>query len=109
MIEYQPQEPPKPIKFAAILRAVSDHYDVGIADIRSITRRWHIVLPRQVAIYLATKHVKRSMTSICRDLGRDHSTGMSAVRKIILMVEKGGYFRAVVEKIEQEVLAGKYS
>jgi hypothetical protein len=109
VLEYLPQEPPKPIKFAAILRAVSAHFDVGIADIRSITHKCHIVLPRHVALYLGVLHVKRSMNSICRDLGRHHSTGISAVRRITKMISMNDNFRATVRNIEKEILAGKYS
>ena len=74
---------PKRVRVDDILRVVAKHYGVTRADILSQRRTANVVLPRQVAMYLAKTITLRSLPEIGRRFGgRDHTTVLHAVRKI---------------------------
>lgn len=64
------------------IRAVAEHYGLRITDIRSNRRHRAVARPRQVAMYLARNLLDHSFPEIGRAFGRDHSTVMSACRRI---------------------------
>jgi chromosomal replication initiator protein len=66
-----------------IQKTVADFYKIKPADMYSKRRPANIVLPRQVAMYLAKELTQKSLPEI-GDLfgGRDHTTVLHAVRKI---------------------------
>lgn len=80
---------PKHPKISDIQRAVAEHYDVTVTDIISARRTASVVLPRQVAMYLARTLTLKSLPEIGRHFGgRDHTTGLHAVRKIADLIER---------------------
>ncbi len=67
----------------AILKAVSDHFGVKPADMRSNRKHKVVALPRQVAMYLMRQLTKASYPDIGKRFGsRDHSTVMYGVKMI---------------------------
>ena len=97
-----------------ILQIVGRYYNVSRADFLSPHRARSVVVPRQIAMYLAKKIAARSLYEIGRRFGgRDHSTVFHAVRKIEEQI-KGGERLArevalLIRLIEQQraaVLAG---
>lgn len=71
------------ISVERIQQAVAEHFGLTQADILSSRRTKDVVLPRHVAMYLARKLTLKSLPEIGRRFGgRDHSTILSAVRKI---------------------------
>lgn len=77
---------PSPNKFVEIVniqRAVCNQYRVTMADLKSARRTANVVLPRQIAMYLARTLTGRSLPHVGRMFGgRDHTTVLHAVRKI---------------------------
>ncbi|WP_371346489.1 chromosomal replication initiator protein DnaA [Ancylobacter sp. IITR112] len=74
---------PKRARVEDILKAVASHYDITRADIISQRRTANVVMPRQIAMYLAKTLTPRSLPEIGRRFGgRDHTTVLHAVRKI---------------------------
>lgn len=74
---------PKRVKVEDIQRIVAKHYNVSRQDMVSARRTRNVVLPRQVAMYLAKTLTPRSLPEIGRRFGgRDHTTVLHAVRKI---------------------------
>ncbi|MFT5062071.1 MAG: chromosomal replication initiator protein, partial [Polaromonas sp.] len=66
-----------------IMRKVSEHYNLRIADLLGPKRTRTIARPRQVAMYLAKTMTQRSLPEIGRRFGgRDHTTVIHAVRRI---------------------------
>ncbi len=64
-----------------IQEAVSQHFQLSVADLRSHRRRRSLAFPRQVAMYLSRTLADASFLSIGEKFGgRDHSTVMYAVR-----------------------------
>jgi chromosomal replication initiator protein len=70
--------------------------------------------PRMLAMYLARKHTRATYTQIGQRFGgRNHSTAVSAEKKVRLWVEQDRHLalgerevrvRDVIERIEQELL-----
>lgn len=66
-----------------IQRAVAQEFDISCAGFFSIRRTKSIVLPRQVAMYLAKELTSLSLPRIGQRFGgRDHTTVLHAWRKI---------------------------
>lgn len=67
----------------SIKRAACEHFRITLADFLSSRRTDNLVVPRQIAMYLAKTLTSRSLPDIGRRLGgRDHSTVLWAVRKM---------------------------
>lgn len=88
---WQPETAPddtRPIRtslsrIAYIQQIVARRYNVSREDLISTRRTQHVLLPRQIAIYLARTLTIRSLPEIGRLFGnRDHTTVMHAVRRI---------------------------
>jgi chromosomal replication initiator protein len=74
---------PKRVKIEDIQRIVAKHYNVQRQDLLSNRRTHNVVMPRQIAMYLAKTLTPRSLPEIGRRFGgRDHTTVLHAVRKI---------------------------
>lgn len=92
------------IKIEEIQVAVSRRYNVARADILSARRTANVVLPRQVAMYLAKVLTLRSLPEIGRRFGgRDHTTVLHAVRKIEALIPRDKGLEADVESIKAEL------
>lgn len=74
---------PRKVRIEDIQKIVSQHYNVSRTDMLSARRTRTIVLPRQIAMYIAKSITPRSLPEIGRRFGnRDHTTVLHAVRKI---------------------------
>ncbi len=88
---------PRKVRIEDIQKVVSQHYNVSRADLLSARRTRTIVLPRQIAMYLAKNVTPRSLPEIGRRFGnRDHTTVLHAVRKIENLLESD-------KKLSQEI------
>lgn len=66
-----------------IARKVGSHFKIDLGDMRSEQRGRHVVLPRQVGMYLARQLTGLSLGEIGDYFGgRDHSTVLHACRKV---------------------------
>lgn len=71
------------ISVEAIQKTVAEFYKIKVADMFSKRRQATIVLPRQVAMYLAKELTEKSYVEIGELFGgRDHTTVLHAVNKI---------------------------
>ena len=90
-------EPPA-IEIRAIQRAVCKHFDMTLTDLLSQRRTKDVVTPRHIGIYLCKRLTSRSLPEIGRRFGdRDHTTVLSAVRKITKVMEKDIHIRASID------------
>ena len=90
------QERPQ-VRIEDIQRVVAGHYHVSRSDLVSSRRTRAIVVPRQIAMYLAKVLTPRSLPEIGRRFGnRDHTTVLHAVRKIEgLLAQDSGLAREI--------------
>ena len=73
----------RPPKVEEIQRVVARHFRVSVSDMVSARRTKNVVIPRQVAMYLAKTMTPRSLPEVGRRFGnRDHTTVLHAVRKV---------------------------
>lgn len=92
------------IKIEEIQTAVSRHFRVARADILSARRTANVVMPRQIAMYLAKSLTLRSLPEIGRRFGgRDHTTVLHAVRKIEALLSKDKELESDIESIKTEL------
>lgn len=71
------------ISVEVIQKAVADFYKIKVSEMYSKRRPANIVLPRQIAMYLAKELTQKSLPEIGELFGgRDHTTVLHAVRKI---------------------------
>ena len=66
-----------------VQKLVAGYFNVTVSDLKGPRRHRAIALPRMIAMYLARRHTPCSFPEIGKRFGsRDHSTVISAVRKI---------------------------
>jgi hypothetical protein len=83
------EEEPRKLRVEHIQRAVALHYKIERDDLLSHRRTAPVMLPRQVAMYLAKRLTLKSLPEIGRRFGgRDHTTILHAVRKIGGLVKR---------------------
>jgi chromosomal replication initiator protein len=88
-----------------IQRAVCDYYSIRLADLKSHRRHRAVSFPRMVAMYLCRQRLGTSFPELGdRFGGKDHTTVMSAVRKIdgLIKNEDSSVLNAV-EAIERKL------
>ena len=72
-----------------IQKEVAKHYAVTISDLSSKSRKQHIVLARQIAIFICHELTNLSLANIGKHFGkRDHSTILHAINKIKKSIEE---------------------
>lgn len=77
------------ISIGEIKREVARHYNIRLEEMHSKRRARSIVLPRQVAMYLAKNLTANSYPEIGQHFGgKDHTTVMHAVRKIEVAINE---------------------
>ena len=71
------------ISIEVIQKTVADFFKIKVAEMYGKRRNAHIVLPRQIAMYLAKELTQKSLPEIGEAFGgRDHTTVLHAMRKI---------------------------
>jgi chromosomal replication initiator protein len=88
----------------AVQKEVANHYNVKLADLKSHHRHQAVARPRQIAMYLARKLVKASYPELGSKFGgKDHTTVLSACRKIEKLVQEDPKTRHAVEELERRL------
>jgi len=88
----------------AILKAVADHYNIKVSDLRSERKHKVIALPRQVAMFLMRGMTRCSFPDIgLRFGGRDHTTVMYAVKKIEMRSKEDVSLRSTIETLRKHL------
>lgn len=89
-----------------IQRAVCNHFRVMNADLLSKDRHKSVAFARQVAMYLCRQRLKSSFPELGRAFGnRDHTTVMSAVRRVESLRKRDPQVNAHLEAIENRLAA----
>jgi chromosomal replication initiator protein len=92
---------PSGLTIEGIQREVASYFDVKLHDLKGPKRHRAVAHPRMVAMYLARKLTNMSYPEIgSRFGGKDHSTVISAVRKIERLCGEDPSVRSVVNTLE---------
>ena len=97
----------KPITIEAVQRAVAEHFDVRIADLRGPSRQRQIAYPRQIAMYLCKNLIPSlSLNDVGQAFGgKDHTTVLYACQKIVHEKESEGITAQLVAQLEKAIRA----
>ena len=84
-----------------VQKAVSDYYDVRIAELKGRNRQRTIAFPRQVAMYLCRQLIPTmSLAEIGESFGgKDHATVVHACKKIEKQAKTDAGFRALIREL----------
>lgn len=97
---------PNPTSVEDIQRAVCGHFRLTNADLLSKDRHRSVAFARQVAMYLCRQRLKCSFPELGRAFGnRDHTTVMSAVRRMEALRSTDPQVAAHLEAIERRLAA----
>lgn len=102
-----PSNAPKAVTAQSIMDAVSQRYNVTVADLQSKKRSKEYTLPRQIAMYLIREMTGLSTTAIGRELGdRDHTTVMHGCEKVSDMLAQDPTFKRNIEEMKESIAKG---
>lgn len=86
-----------------IMKACADAFRVSLADVKGPSRMKQIARARQSAMYLSRNLLQLSYPEIGRHFARDHSTVMTAVRRVDKNMSEDSDYRRLVETLEREL------
>jgi chromosomal replication initiator protein len=88
-----------------IQRAVCEYFNIRLADLKSHRRHRAVAFPRMIAMYLARQRLAASYPALGDSFGgKDHTTVISAVRKIKGLLETNDdQTRAAIAAIERKL------
>lgn len=95
---------PRELKVEDVQKKVAEKFQLSLEEMKSPTRKKHIVTARQTAMYLIKKHFKKSLN----DIGilfnkKDHTTVLNSIKKVEkLLVEDPG-FKALFEDLNRDI------
>jgi chromosomal replication initiator protein len=91
-----------------IQRAVCSHFRLSNSDLLSKDRHKSVAFARQVAMYVCRQRLKSSFPELGRAFGnRDHTTVMSAVRRVETLRKQDPQVNAHLEAIEQKLASSE--
>lgn len=96
----------KTITAESVQRAVGEHFDVRLSDLRSRSRERQVAYPRQVAMYLSKRLIPNLTLKEIGEAfgGKDHTTVLHACRKIEAEKEEM-VTRQLLTDLEKEIRA----
>ncbi|MCC7537906.1 MAG: chromosomal replication initiator protein DnaA [Deltaproteobacteria bacterium] len=87
-----------------IQRATCEYFAIRLGDLKGHRRHKGVALPRQIAMFVCRRRLGVSFPQIGDEFGgKDHSTVISAVRKIGRLVEDDAEVRKHVETLERKL------
>lgn len=95
---------PQHITPKQIIDKTARHFQIDSSEICSARRDKHIVVPRQIAMYLLRSELHLSFPRIARELGRkDHTTAIHSVEKIEKTMKLDAFTREQVTEIKERL------
>jgi len=94
----------KEITVEFIQNLVADHFDLPVDKLAGKTRKRHIVIARQLSMYLAKNLTDKSLKAIGENFGgRDHSTVIYSCRTVQDLMETDMVFNDTVAELEKKL------
>jgi chromosomal replication initiator protein len=89
-----------------VIDKTARHFQIEVGEICSAKRDKHIVVPRQIAMYLLRSELHLSFPKIAGELGRkDHTTAIHSVEKIEKAIKLDYLIREQVADIREKLYA----
>lgn len=97
---------PQHITSKQIIERTAKHFQLKVEEVCSSKRDKHIVVPRQIAMYLLRSELHLSFPKIAGELGRkDHTTAIHSVEKIEKAIKLDFIIREQVASIREKLYA----
>ena len=97
---------PQHVTAKQIIDKTAKHFQIDSKEICGSKRDKHIVVPRQIAMYLLRSELHMSFPCIARELGRkDHTTAIHSVEKIEKSIKLDLLIREQVNEIREKLYA----
>jgi chromosomal replication initiator protein len=97
---------PQHITSKQIIERTAKHFQLKVEEVCSAKRDKHIVVPRQIAMYLLRSELHLSFPKIAGELGRkDHTTAIHSVEKIEKAIKLDFMIREQVASIREKLYA----
>lgn len=94
----------KELSVATIQKQVADYYNITQGDILGKKRVKQIVMPRQIAMYLARELTENSLPKIGNEFGgKDHTTVLHAIDKIEAELQKNTTLQNDITKLKAKL------
>ena len=93
----------RPLDIEHIQRETARYFKVAVEDLRQDRRTKHLAHARQVAMYLCRRLTKSSFPEIAQKFGKDHSTVISACRKLERLRESDAAVKKDLEELEAKL------
>ncbi|SEQ07125.1 chromosomal replication initiator protein DnaA [Neolewinella agarilytica] len=91
-----------------IQRTVADYYDLEVEKLASSTRRRHVVLARQISMFLVKEYTDQSLKAIGRMFGgRDHSTVLYSIKTVRDLMETNDEIKKALGELERKIRIGQ--
>jgi len=98
--ELLPSAASTPITITSLQKAVAEHFDIRMEEMRAKRRTKGVAFPRQVAMYLARELTDASLPRIGAEFGgRDHTTVMHACDRVKEAIAQDPQFAARLKKL----------
>jgi len=92
------------VTIEGIQKLVATYYNVKVSDLKSQRRHRIVAKPRQVAMYLCRKVLSISYPALGESFGgKDHTTILSACRKMEALVQKDHAIRGEIAEIQRKI------
>ncbi|MBN2428575.1 MAG: chromosomal replication initiator protein DnaA [Deltaproteobacteria bacterium] len=92
------------ISVEQIQKVVASHFNIKLTELKSSKRLKALVIPRQIAMYLARQMTSCSYPEIGEKFGgKDHSTIIHAIKKIEKALEDDFRLRSTLENIKKSM------
>ena len=99
---YQSNQPKAAPSIPFIQQTVAQYFNLEVADLKGKKRVRTIVVPRQIAMYLAREITESSLPKIGQEFGgKDHTTVLHAYEKMAEEVQKNSDIRRDIDSIKK--------
>jgi len=106
-VRYYSTAEAEPVKVSVqtIIDVVADHLRIPVADLLGKKRNKEIVVPRQIAMYLAREMAGMSYPDIGRAFDRDYTTVIHSYEKIKAELKKDANLKNLISEIRSRAHA----
>jgi chromosomal replication initiator protein len=87
-----------------IKKLVAEHFELPLEKLQGTTRKRHVVIARQLSMYLAKNYTTSSLKSIGSNFGgKDHSTVIYSIKAVQDLMDTDTLFKETVQQLEKKV------
>lgn len=92
------------LSISTIQQKVCKHFGITLAEMKGKKRNKHIVVPRQIAMYLSREFTSSSLPKIGKEFGgKDHTTVIHAHEKIQKLIKEDIDLKNDIDQLEKQL------